>query len=84
MPRPVTGGLEITPSAGTKPMVEETHDPSRTRPVLVTTATIVHMAEDREDGFTFAEPYGGRLRDAIKEVFRRTPEVENPGVMELE
>jgi hypothetical protein len=84
MPRPVTGGLEITPSAGTKPMVEETHDPSGTRPELVTTAIIVHMAEDREDGFTFAEPYGEGLRDAIKEAFRQTPEVEYPGVIELE
>jgi len=40
--------------------------------------------EDREVGFTFVEPYADRLRDAIKEAFRQTPEVEYPTAMEFQ
>ena len=55
-----------------------------TRPVLVTTAIIVHMPEDRDDGLTFVEPFGDKLLHAIKEAFHETPEVEYPGVMEFQ
>lgn len=57
--------------------------PARTRPVLVTTAIIVHVPEDREDGFTFAEPYGDRLLQVIEEAFRQTTEVEYPKALDF-
>jgi hypothetical protein len=64
-------------------MAKNTSGPARTRPVLVTTAIVVHMPEDREDGFTFVEPYGERLRRAIEGAFRQSPEVEYPGAIEF-
>jgi hypothetical protein len=64
-------------------MAQGTRGPARTRPVLVTTVIVVHVPEDREDGFTSVEPYGDRLRQAIAEAFRQTPEVEYPESMEF-
>ena len=56
-----------------------------TRPVLVTTAMIVHVPKDRleDDGFTYVEPYEERLAQAIKDAFRQIPEVEYPGSSEI-
>lgn len=53
---------------------------SRTRPVLITTAIVVHVPDGGDD-FTAAEPYGDRLRDAIAKAFDGAPEVEYPDVL---
>lgn len=62
-------------------------NPARTGtlPVLVTTSIIVHAEKERidKDGFTFVEPFGERLRQAIKEAFRQDPEVDYPGTLEF-
>ena len=57
--------------------------PARTRPVLVTTAIVVHVPEDREGGFNLVAPYADRLRQAIAEAFRQTPEVEYPKALDF-
>jgi hypothetical protein len=64
-------------------MARETPGPFRSRPVLVTTAIVVHVPEDREGGFNLVAPYADRLRQAIAEAFRQTPEVEYPEAMEF-
>jgi hypothetical protein len=66
-------------------MVGANHGMAGTRPVLVTTAIIVHMPKDRDDGgYTFVEPFADKLRHAIKEAFHQIPEVEYPEVMEIQ
>lgn len=66
-----------------QPMGDGGSGPADTRPVLVTTAIIVNMAGEREGGFTFVDPYGDRLKEAIEDAFRETPEVEYPKSMEF-
>jgi hypothetical protein len=80
----VKPGLEIVLDAEVQCMVGANHGMAGTRPVLVTTAIIVHMPEDRDDGFTFVEPFGDKLLHAIKEAFHETPEVEHPEAMEFQ
>jgi hypothetical protein len=52
-----------------------------TKPVLVTTAIIVHVPDDDAEGFTFMEPFADGLRQAIERQFRGSPVVEYPGAM---
>jgi hypothetical protein len=51
------------------------------KPVLVTTAIIVHVPDDDDEGFTFVEPFADRLSEAIQREFRGSPVVEYPAAM---
>jgi hypothetical protein len=51
------------------------------KPVLVTTAIIVHVPDDDSEGFTFVEPFAAGLRQVIGREFHGSPVVEYPGAM---
>ena len=52
--------------------------------VLITTAILVHVPDDVDEGFTFVEPFYEKLSGAIRREFEGSPLVEYPGVTDCE
>jgi hypothetical protein len=53
----------------------------KVRHVLITTAIVVRMPDGDDDGFTYAEPFTDKMREAIVDAFRGSPAVEYPEAM---
>src|SRR5215204_7722459 len=54
------------------------------KPVLITTALIVHVPDEHADTFTFVESFADQLRDAIANAFQNSPFAEYPGCQNME
>lgn len=54
------------------------------KPVLITTAIIVHVPDEHAETFTYAESFGDEMRDAIEKAFQDSPFVEYPGCVAME
>src|SRR5262245_60953877 len=55
------------------------------KPVLITTAIIVHVPDEAvEDGFTYVEPFADQMRDAIASAFPDSIRVEYPASLDME
>lgn len=53
------------------------------RHILITTAIVVRIPDEDDEGFTYAETFSNKMREAIVDTFRGTPEVEYPQSMSL-
>jgi hypothetical protein len=54
------------------------------KPVLITTALIVHVPDEHADTFTFVEPFTDQFCDAIEKAFQDSPFVEYPRCVAME
>ena len=54
------------------------------KPVLISTALIVHVPDEHAETFTYAEAFADQMRDAIANAFQSSPFVEYPSCMNLE